>query len=138
MTDFTTMRSSSWLIACSAASARSIDVIAIASLRKIDLSAMIGPRAADCQATRQSHDPAAVGLEHLSGEVVCVLGRQEDGAVGHMHEPRDVLTSVRLELARFPAVLEALPKDLDAATWRAPPAVADWAPVQIGRHLRDE
>src|SRR6266850_6029405 len=30
MTDFTTIRSSSWLIACSAASARSIDVIAIA------------------------------------------------------------------------------------------------------------
>ena len=55
-----------------------------------------------------------------------------------MHEPRDVLTSVRLELARFPAVLEALLKDLDAATWRARPALAEWAPVEIVCHLRDE
>jgi hypothetical protein len=55
-----------------------------------------------------------------------------------MAEPRDVLTGVRLELARFPAVLEALLKDLDAATWRAPPAPAEWAAVEIVCHLRDE
>ena len=55
-----------------------------------------------------------------------------------MTEPRDVLTSVRLELARFPVVLEALLKDLDAATWRARPVPAEWAPVEIVCHLRDE
>ena len=55
-----------------------------------------------------------------------------------MHDPRDVLTSVRLELARFPAVLEAMLHDLDSATWRARPAPAEWAPVEIVCHLRDE
>ena len=55
-----------------------------------------------------------------------------------MAEPRDVLTSVRLELARFPVVLEALLKDLDATTWRTRPAPAEWAPVEIVCHLRDE
>ena len=55
-----------------------------------------------------------------------------------MHDPRDVLTSARLELARFPAVLDALLKDLDAAAWRARPALAEWAPVEIVCHLRDE
>ena len=43
-----------------------------------------------------------------------------------MHDPRDLLNSVRLELARFPAVLEALLQDLGAATWRARPAPAEW------------
>ncbi len=55
-----------------------------------------------------------------------------------MHDPRDVLTSARLELARFPIVLDALLKDLDAAAWRARPALAEWAPVEIVCHLRDE
>jgi hypothetical protein len=55
-----------------------------------------------------------------------------------MTDPRDVLSSVRLELARFPAVLEALPTDLDAATWRARPAPTRWAPGEIVCHLRDE
>jgi len=55
-----------------------------------------------------------------------------------MHDPRDVLISARLELARFPAVLDALLKDLDAATWRARPTPAEWAPVEIVCHLRDE
>jgi len=54
-----------------------------------------------------------------------------------MREPRDVQSSVRRELARFPAVLEALLKDLDAATWRARPTPAEWAPVEIVCHLRD-
>ena len=55
-----------------------------------------------------------------------------------MHEPRDVLTSARVELARFPLVLDALLMDLDAAAWRARPAAAEWAPVEIVCHLRDE
>lgn len=55
-----------------------------------------------------------------------------------MHEPRDVLTSARLELARFPKVLEALLGELDAPTWRTRPAPAEWAPVEIVCHLRDE
>src|SRR5258706_13432959 len=55
-----------------------------------------------------------------------------------MADPRDVLAGVRLELARFPSVLEALLKDLDTATWRARPAPAEWAPVEIVCHLRDE
>ncbi|PYN52549.1 MAG: hypothetical protein DMD94_21915 [Candidatus Rokuibacteriota bacterium] len=59
-------------------------------------------------------------------------------ASGPMTAPRDVLSSVRRELARFPPVLEALLKDLDAATWRARPTPAEWAPVEIVCHLRDE
>jgi len=55
-----------------------------------------------------------------------------------VHEPRDVLTSARIELARFPLVLDALLKDLDEAGWRARPAPAEWAPVEIVCHLRDE
>ena len=55
-----------------------------------------------------------------------------------MHEPRDVLTSARLELAPIPTVLEAILRDLDAATWRARPTPAEWAPVEIVCHLRDE
>jgi DinB superfamily len=55
-----------------------------------------------------------------------------------VHEPRDVLTSARVELARCPQVLDALLMDLDAAAWRARPAAAEWAPVEIVCHLRDE
>jgi hypothetical protein len=55
-----------------------------------------------------------------------------------VHEPSDVLTNARIELARFPAVLDALLQDLDAAVWRARPAAAEWAPVEIVCHLRDE
>ncbi len=55
-----------------------------------------------------------------------------------MHEPRDVLTDARIELARFSLVLDALLKDLDDASWRARPAAAEWAPVEIVCHLRDE
>ena len=55
-----------------------------------------------------------------------------------MHDPRDVLSNARLELERFPAVLEALLTDLDRATWRTRPAPAEWAPVEIVCHLRDE
>ncbi len=55
-----------------------------------------------------------------------------------MHEPQDVLTNARIELARFPLVLDALLNDLDAASWRVRPASAEWAPVEIVCHLRDE
>jgi hypothetical protein len=55
-----------------------------------------------------------------------------------MHDPRDILTSARRELARVPAVLETLLNDLDPATWRTRPAPAEWAPVEIVCHLRDE
>ncbi len=55
-----------------------------------------------------------------------------------MHDPGDLLTSARIELARLPLVLEALLNDLDSASWRARPAAAEWAPVEIVCHLRDE
>ena len=55
-----------------------------------------------------------------------------------MHEPRDVLTNARIELGRFPVVLDALLNDLDPVSWRARPAAAEWAPVEIVCHLRDE
>ena len=55
-----------------------------------------------------------------------------------MHEPRDVLTSARTELARFPLVIDAVLKDLDAVAWRTRPAPAEWAPVEIVCQLRDE
>jgi hypothetical protein len=55
-----------------------------------------------------------------------------------MYDPRDVLAGARRELARFPTVLGALLTDLDPAAWRARPAPAEWAPVEIVCHLRDE
>lgn len=55
-----------------------------------------------------------------------------------MHDPGDVLASARRELVRFPAVLESLLTDLDATAWRTRPAPAEWAPVEIVGHLRDE
>jgi hypothetical protein len=42
------------------------------------------------------------------------------------------------ELARAGDVLERLLGGLDAAAWRARPAPAEWAPVEILCHLRDE
>ena len=55
-----------------------------------------------------------------------------------MHEARDVLAGARTELARFPPVLDVLLHGLDAAAWRTRPAPAEWAPVEIVCHLRDE
>ena len=55
-----------------------------------------------------------------------------------MHDPGDVLAGARRELASFPTVLEALLTDLDATAWRTRPAPAEWAPVEIVCHLRDE
>lgn len=55
-----------------------------------------------------------------------------------MHDPHDVLANARIELARFPRVLDAMLEDLDAAAWRVRPAATEWAPVEIVCHLRDE
>jgi hypothetical protein len=55
-----------------------------------------------------------------------------------VHEPGDVLRNARIELARFPLVLDALLKDLDDASWRARPAATEWSPLEIVCHLRDE
>jgi len=55
-----------------------------------------------------------------------------------VHEPEDVLTNTLSELARFPRVLDALLTGLDEAAWRTRPVPAEWAPVEIVCHLRDE
>jgi hypothetical protein len=55
-----------------------------------------------------------------------------------MHDPRDVLAGARRELARFPTVLQGLLTDLEPSAWRARPASAEWAPLEIVCHLRDE
>lgn len=53
-------------------------------------------------------------------------------------DPAAVLASARCDLARLPAVLDALLADLDAALWRARPAPREWSPLEIVCHLRDE
>jgi DinB superfamily len=53
-------------------------------------------------------------------------------------EPGVVLASARRELARLPTLLDTLLGGLEAATWRARPAPAEWSPVEIVCHLRDE
>ena len=55
-----------------------------------------------------------------------------------MIDPATQLASVRADLARLPVVLDALLGDLDAATWRERPAAAEWSPLEIVCHLRDE
>jgi hypothetical protein len=49
-----------------------------------------------------------------------------------------LLATVRRDLARLPAALDALLSDVDDALWRARPAPQEWAPVEIVCHLRDE
>ena len=53
-------------------------------------------------------------------------------------DPVALLDAVRAELARMPGVLAGLVAGLDASGWRARPAPAEWAPVEIVCHLRDE
>ena len=53
-------------------------------------------------------------------------------------DPAALLTAARAELAQMPGVLDRLLGGLDAAAWRARPAPAEWAPVEIVCHLRDE
>lgn len=49
-----------------------------------------------------------------------------------------LLAAARAELARMPALVAGLVDGLDAAGWAARPAPAEWAPVEIVCHLRDE
>lgn len=53
-------------------------------------------------------------------------------------EAAALLAAARAELARTPDVLAGLTAGLDAAGWRARPAPAEWAAVEIVCHLRDE
>ena len=55
-----------------------------------------------------------------------------------MTDSRTLLDEARKELARFPAVLDALVSELTPGRWRARPASGEWAPVEIVCHLRDE
>jgi hypothetical protein len=52
--------------------------------------------------------------------------------------PDVLLARASDELAQVPDVLDRLLGGLDAAGWRARPAPAEWAPVEIVCHLRDE
>jgi hypothetical protein len=49
-----------------------------------------------------------------------------------------LLTATRTDLARLPPILRALLDGLDAALWRERPAAAEWSPLEIVCHLRDE
>jgi len=55
-----------------------------------------------------------------------------------MTDAAELLAGARTDLARLPGVLELLLADLDPATWRERPAPAEWSPVEIVCHLRDE
>jgi hypothetical protein len=54
------------------------------------------------------------------------------------HDPTQVLTEARAQLAHLPRALITLTAGLDDAAWRARPAPERWAPVEIICHLRDE
>jgi hypothetical protein len=49
-----------------------------------------------------------------------------------------LLAEARRALAPLPDLVDAQVAGLDAAGWRARPAPAEWAPVEIVCHLRDE
>jgi DinB superfamily len=49
-----------------------------------------------------------------------------------------LVTEARHELARFPALLDAVVAGLTPTRWRARPAPDEWAAVEIVCHLRDE
>jgi len=55
-----------------------------------------------------------------------------------MPDPSSLMEEARRELACLPAALETLVGELDEATWRARPLPAEWAPIEIVCHLRDE
>ena len=60
------------------------------------------------------------------------------GAAAGRTDPAALLAAARGQLARMPGLLDGLLGGLDAAAWRARPAPAEWAPVEIVCHLRDE
>jgi hypothetical protein len=49
-----------------------------------------------------------------------------------------LLAASRRQLARLPALLDALAGDLDADAARTRPAPSEWAPIEILCHVRDE
>src|SRR5262245_55498759 len=55
-----------------------------------------------------------------------------------MTDPSALLHEARHELARFPALLDALVAGLSPARWRARPAPDEWSAAEIVCHLRDE
>ncbi|HEX5817069.1 MAG TPA: DinB family protein [Methylomirabilota bacterium] len=55
-----------------------------------------------------------------------------------MLDPAVLLAAARADLARLPVVLDALLGGLDPALWRRRPAPAEWSPLEIVCHLRDE
>ena len=55
-----------------------------------------------------------------------------------MTDATALLSEVSQQLARFPRLLDLLLGELDEATWRSRPAPAEWSPVEIVCHLRDE
>jgi hypothetical protein len=55
-----------------------------------------------------------------------------------MADPAALLSAARRELARYPALVDAMVADLSLDRWRARPAPDEWAAVEIVCHLRDE
>jgi hypothetical protein len=55
-----------------------------------------------------------------------------------MLDPAVLLAAAGADLARLPMVLDALLGGLDPALWRRRPAPAEWSPLEIVCHLRDE
>jgi hypothetical protein len=55
-----------------------------------------------------------------------------------MHDPAVLLATTRRDLARLPAMLDALLSDLDDALWRARPATKEWSALEVVCRLRDE
>ena len=55
-----------------------------------------------------------------------------------MLDPCVLVTGVREDLGRLPAVLRTLLDGLEPALWRERPAAAEWSPLEIVCHLRDE
>jgi hypothetical protein len=64
-------------------------------------------------------------------------GEVSDAQAGRPHAAA-LLRAARDELGRVPDALDRLLGGLDTAAWRARPAPAEWAPVEIVCHLRDE
>jgi hypothetical protein len=48
------------------------------------------------------------------------------------------VAGVRTDLARLPPILSELLDGLETALWRERPAAAEWSPLEIVCHLRDE